>query len=758
MSKKKHRHARRFLLQPGPLTPRQSGLRAFHRGDFNTAIAEWSRADATTEPGLRAALAEAHFRRALITADANLRTGDLRQAVEWIPGEGRYWYHLALAQHRADRLDDAIPAYTRAVELGFTRSGVSFARGLAEVERNPGLNLGALELPEADRAELRPIAALLRGEAQSVLDAPPAHPDNPLAALWRGLALIQTGQLQDALSVLASQPQRLRGEAEAVRALYHGLALAGSGDEAKALNVWTAAATRTSTPRLQDALAKAHLRRARADAEAGDWSAVLSSTAERRRVVPEHTGLLSIELVARSRLANEAAARGDWESAREHWMRMRAALEGQPEFGPVTPVLHNLGVTLERVERWEEAAEAWSALLSRLPRRPTKKSPTDLHLPLPVAEYRAWLRRRVLDAYKRAGRPDEAIAHYRSAVKADPDDADLRLELADALLANDQIVAGRNELQRILKMMPAHAEAHLRLAEVHRQRGEWYAAEQQLRVVLETDPAQAAARRGLAEMLIERGHAQFDIGYYGRAKALYEEALSHTPDDAMLLVWLGNTELALRQAPSARARFDAALAKGDLHTFVAVFACWAHCNDRAEAQRILERAEAAGLASPHFYIDVAAECFKLAGGPPAPIGLRGSTRRGDGPWEKLGRDLLQKAESGRIDSVEELQHIIGLLGPLRPDLALNYAQTLIRRTPDDPLAILFLGILQGLSGQSKAGKDSLRRAAWLARKQGDVELLDEIEQYRTLINNPLLGLAPQMGMPPDFFDDEDLEW
>jgi len=761
VSKKKHKHTPRLSPPAGPLTPRQAGLRAFRRGDFNTAIAEWSRLDATSEPGIPAALAEAHFRRALLTHDETLRKNDLRQTVELAPGEGRYWYHLGLAQHRAERLDDASAAYTRAVELGFTRGGVGLTRGLAEVERNPEVDLDALGLPETDWVTLRPIAALLRGEAQAVLDAPPPpNPNDPLAALWRGLALVHAGQVERALPVLASPAQRLKGEAEAVRALYHGLALAASGDEPRALNVWAAAAARTATPRLQAALATAQLRRIRAAVEAGDWPTVLSAIERERRVAAEHAGFRAVEVVARNRLANAAAMQGDWEAALGHWAQIRSALEAYPELGPITPILHNLGVALERAGHWEEAAEAWSALLNRLPRRATKKSPAELGLPLPVAEYRAWLRRRVLDAFKRGGRPDAAITHYRNAVKAGPDDIDLRLELADALLANDQIIAARNELQRILKKWPAHVEARLRLAEVHRQRGEWYGAELELRGVLETDPDHAAARRGLAEMLIERAHAQFDYGYFAQAKTLYEEALALTPDDPMFLVWLGNTELAQRRLPAARERFDAALAKGDLHTYVSVFTCWAQRNNLSEARGIIQRAEAAGFGSPHFYIDAAAECFKLANGPRSPLGFGfpGAPRRADDPWEQLGRDLLHQAESGRIDSIEELQHLIGSLGPLRPDLALNYAQALVHRTPDDPLAIMMLAVLQGMSGQSKAGKDSLRRAAALARKQGKLELLEEIEEFRSLVNNPFLAQASQMGMLPDFFDDEELEW
>ncbi len=714
------------------------------------------------EPAVRTALAEAHFRRALLARDSAQCHADLARSVELAPGEGRYWYHLGLAQHRADRLDEAIAAYARAAETGFARNRLGFVRGLAEVDRNPHVNLESLnEVSPTDRAALLPIAALLRSDPQAVLDAQPGDepeqptpsPARPTSMLWRGLALLATGQTAPALAALAPSGQPLKAGAEAVRAYYHGLALAATGDPAAALAEWTAAAARAPNARLQAAVAGAHRRQARAAIEARQWQAALTSVEAALKVSPGHLALTAIQLVARNRLAQDCAARGEWAAALTHWQQMRASLDTHPDLGPVTPILHNLAIACERLERWEAAAEAWSALLNKLPRRPTKKSPEGLRLPVP--EFRAWLRRRVLDGYRRAGRPDQAITQYRNAVKADPDDLDLRVELASALLANDQIIAGRNELQRILQKDPAHAEARVWLADVHRQRGELYAAEQQLRTALETDPQHAPARRGLANILCERGHAQFNAAYFTRAKTLYEEALPLAPDDAQVLVWLGNTELALHQEATARERFEAAMARGDLHTYVHVFGCWAQHGDLSEARHVLDRAEATGVASPHFYVDVAGECFQNARRADSPVGFLSAKKASDEPWEQLGRELLQKAEAAG-DSAESLRHVIAILGPVKPDLALAYAQKLIRRTPDDPVALLQLGVLQGINGQAPQAKDSLRRAAHLARRRGDSALLEEIEQARYMVNNPFMGMLSRMGLSFGDLEDEDL--
>ncbi|HEY4691187.1 MAG TPA: tetratricopeptide repeat protein [Anaerolineae bacterium] len=578
----------------------------------------------------------------------------------------------------------------------------------------------------------------------------------PTSMLWRGVALLAIGQTTQALAALAPSSQPLKAGAEAVRAYYHGVALAATGDPAAALAEWTAAAARTPTPRLQDAVAGAHLRQARAAIEAGQWQAALASIEVAGKISPGYLALEAIQLVARNRLASDCAARGEWAGALLHWQNMRACLDAHSDLGPVTPILHNLAIAHERLEQWEAAAEAWSALLNKLPRRPTKKSPAGRPTHLPIPEFRAWLRRRVLDCYRRAGRPDQAIAHYRNAVKANPDDLDLRLELASALIANDQAIAGRNELQRILQKDPAHVEARVHLAEVYRGQGELYAAEQVLRAALETDPQHAPARRGLVDILCERGHAQFNASYFAQAKKIYEEALPLAPDDAQLLVWLGNTELALHQVTAARERFDAAMAKGDLHTFVHIFGCWAQRGNLTEARHILDRAEAAGVASPHFYVDVAGECFGNAQRSALPAGLADTRKAGGDPWERLGRDMLQKAESGAGDTPESLRHIIAILGPVRPELALDYARKLAHRTPDDPVALLQLGVLQGLNGQTPQAKDSLRRAAHLARRRGDSALLEEIEDARQMVNNPFMGMLSRLGLPFGDWDDEDL--
>lgn len=84
------------------------------------------------------------------------------------------------------------------------------------------------------------------------------------------------------------------------------------------------------------------------------------------------------------------------------------------------------------------------------------------------------------------------------------------------------------------------------------------------------------------------------------------------------------------------------------------------------------------------------------------------------------------------------------IGSTQPGLALDYAQKLVSRLPNDPTALTALGLLQAMNDQVRPAKETLRRAVDLARKQGNSELLGHIEDLRRQLNNPLFGLASRM--------------
>jgi tetratricopeptide (TPR) repeat protein len=758
VSKKKHKHPVPAAVK-GPAANKQNGLRAFRQNDFTTAIRLWSQIDLQSDPAMRPALAEAHFRHGLSIADPQSRLPDLQRALELLPAEGRFWYHLGMEQHRADRLDEALAAYTRAIECGDQRP--VRLRVLAQLERDPHFPLEGLA--EIDRDALLPVALLLRNDSQAVLHHLLAPNQNQAAAqLWRGLASLAINDLTAARDLLTPQGKSLRAGAEATRAYYHGLATWAGGDHDAAITEWRTAAARTPTPRLLAIVAAEQAQQLKTLLSDEQWDVALLTAQAALRLTPDQPELLSAQLIALHRLALAAQQRSDWPAAIQHWHALSAVLEAHPQLGIMTPVLYNLALAYEKSERWAEAATTWDQLRNKLPPRPSAKSQATLQLPLPVPEFRVWLRRHVLDCYKHTGDLEGALTQYRALIKSTPDDLDLRYEFAEALISNAQEVAARNEAQRILQKDENRTDARLLLVDIHLERGELYAAEQQARLALERDPNHAGARQAVSDVLSERGHNLFEFGRYAEAKKLYEEALALTPDHAQVLIWQGNTELALRNKTEAARCFDLALSKAtDLHIYVSVFECWAMANDLEAARALIPRAQAAGFATAHFYVDLAGICLAQAA-PPAPPAFFGpppkQKKSGSNPWEQLGREMLQQAEAAPGDPAETLREIVAALGSTQPDLAIEYAQRLIKLTPDDPIAWLILAVMQALSGQIKPAKDTARQAASLARKQNNASLVREIDAFRQELDMPLpfMGSGLFGGGFDDDFDDEEL--
>lgn len=789
-SKRKRRQEKRGArsrAMKSPSAVKKMGLAAFHRREYGQAIKLWRRVKLDAEPAVRLALAEACFRQALADGLHPGSRAGLQRAIELTPNDGRLWYYLGLTHHGADEIDEARAAYARAAQLGYAGRGIGFARALAHLEQDPRTDLGELSwLSESDRGALAPIAGLLRDDRQAI-GAHAKAKDGLLArfmdggagdcpaVFWRGLALFASRQFEAAYKTLASAAERrLRPGAEAVQAFYAGLAATAIGKAAVAQQVWAqAAGKQLLTSRMTSDIASTQMHLVHEHLAAEEWRLALAAAEAALAAAPDDRALLGAELIAANRLAGAAASAGAWEEALRLWEDMRDALRStSAKFGPLLPVVHNIAIACEALERWEAAAEAWTAAMKSLPRR-GKEAEASPRL-------RAWMRRRVLENFKRAGQPDRAIYHYRQVVKSNPDDLEMRMELADALLANEQEGAARNELERILGREPRHVEARMRLAEVYALQGEPYMVEQELRHVLEIDPNHSGARQAYLERVQERGQRMLAMGWSDSAREALESALEFAPHEPLLIAELGRVDLVEENVAAARARFEAALASDKAEVFTRVFGCWASAGDDIEeARRVLARAESAGHSAPDFYIDAALECFRaesargqdaFAGSPAVPHRGRNKKEQSPDRWEPLGHDLLQRALAASADESGAppqavLQQIVSEFGVLRPDVALLYARQLAERASDDPRLLASLGLLEALNEQTREANDTLRKAARLARKQGQDGLAAEIDDLRQQINHPLFslfrrlpGLAEILGGrgDDDFdFDDDD---
>ncbi len=746
-------------------TPRERGLRLFKMGKYGEAIQQWSALDLEGDAPLRTALAEAHFRRFVTSRHpVGADRADLDRALQLSPDDGRVHYQFALAFHRSGDLQGAEVQYARAEELGYQGRGAGMARALAQLEYHPDLALDSLPWLDAkDRAALVPVAALVQGRPEEVPapEGPEPSSTDP-SGLWAGLAALMGTDYANARARLTLPSGRhLPGEAEAVRAFYYGLAATAAGDVAAGLEAWRHGAVAhgpaSLVARARDAEAALQGTQISAWLASGEWEKVLDAAYTTLATHHNDTRSLRLALVALHRLARRDADAGNWASAAEFWYQLLELLEKHPELGPVEPVWKNYALASEGAQLWDEAADSWADVLSSLPKRETRKQASGGGPSL--AQQRDWLRRRILDDYRRAGNPDEAIKYFKQAVKADPDNLDLRLEMASALLANEQEVAARNEANRILARDPKHVDAQLLLVQIHTLRHEFHLAEQILRKVVKQAPEHVPARKALAAFLLSRGTNLFNANRIREAAIVYREALEVEPENLTVRVYLSEAELILKQKPAALERIEAILQENSFEGYGLVFDMWMRQEDFAAAKAVVERAQASGVGTWEFKIEAGARCLEHSAPPSMPGYVAPPPTPEKARLEKWGEELIEQGIAESPDPGAALQLAIEAVGPMQIRRVVQYARRKVDLNPMDPQEYLSLATFQAMSGETARAKTTLRTAESLARKQGNSALTQQLFEMRRDMDSGMMEmLGPMLALGPDALEefDEDL--
>ncbi|NJM40127.1 MAG: tetratricopeptide repeat protein [Anaerolineae bacterium] len=613
-----------------PVTPAEAlegGLREFRAKRYAQAITLWQHIDQPSDV-LKAALAEAYFRIGVsLHLNSHLQSDGvlvhLQHAVELAPADPVYAYHLGLALHRRGRVAKACEQYRRAVSHGLVRKGSGVVMALAELALDPYADL--LTTPGISSEDLQTLAlvmAILRGEVQAVPSGV-MQLLQPLTMALRGstavdvleaLAMLTSGDAAQARKRLMALPGKgLSQDVAVIRWHYIGVASARLGDWPAAIESWKQIKRRgqahaapsfgTAEQRYQHIFAAGLTKQSLTLLESGDPAAGLRLALEGVQLAPESLHLTDIVLTESDRLAHRAAASGDWAQARQYWANALSATILETTTGVTTgaftyPVLvvrtmaHNLALACEAVGDWLAAASAWRQMLRTKPRKNSRDAKTD---PLTEAHW-VWVRKHVIACYKQAGDLKQAIAVCRQAIKAQPDDAELQLDLAEALLANEQMGAGTSELQKLLARHPQHVEALARLAQVYSARNEWQTAEQTLLKALQVEPNNPKVRGYMADVLMDWGNFFNDRDRYDKAGELFERALTFAPTQYALQICLARVDFNRNKPKSAREHLEQALTlgknKGD--AYVQAFGCWVTAGDLAEARAVLARAEANG--------------------------------------------------------------------------------------------------------------------------------------------------------------------
>lgn len=744
------------------LDARQLGLRAFHQGRFDEAISEWS-ALAAHDPAVGAAQAEAHFRRALKAAGES-SLADLRQAVALVPGEPRYQYHLGMKLHRTGELPEAIAHYQTTVKQNGPR-GAALLLALAQLELNPQVDLATLESAPDIRATLAPMQALLRGTTPDTsaaglaaqvqrTTASGASEAEALLQLWRGLGQIAANDAA-AAETLADPRSLANPTLTAQRRSYLGVARARTGDLVDALGLWQKTyASGGRTAALPGNLAAALQARLGALLDAGDNAGAAALAYETRDLPINNAALNELRIQALDDAAHAAANSGDWARAVQVWESARALVGTAAGLGSPRPLWHNLGLAYEAQEQWLPAAEAWRGMLRTAPRRGSSDATMS-------AEQWAWVRARVIECYKRAGRPDEAVAVFRQMIKAEPDNLELRLQLADALAANDQEQAAANEIQRILKIDPTYAEAQIRQAELLEARGYTEEAERTLRAAVQQHPEHEDLRRHFSKLLIDHAGRLIGRGMDKAAEPLLREGMALDPENGQLPLHLARASFNLGRDDEARKLLERTLelAGARLNVYLEVFLCWVIEKNMAEVRALISRIDQLAPQN-EFYAQLGTlTILETSSPPPTPFSLFGKQPPKpqppvDNEWTALGQELIARAISQDPENVHLHSLIAAALMKSRADLALPFIDAAARLAPEDTNVLITRSIVLALNDQKREAKEQLRKIGVLARKSGNRALVTRVDAMRREIDSPFFRLALQMGP----LDDGELDY
>lgn len=713
------------------------GQQAFHQGDYDAAIAAWQQAlGENPSPSLTAALAEVFFRRGLIRfhRDGQQRAGlsDLAEAATLVADEPRYLYHLGVAYHRQGNLNKALAAYRQALQAdpSFVRAAELTVLALLEQGQNPVPTAAWKVLPPARQAELRALVALLHGQPMAARPHPPADKNSHL---WQALTAVQRGEDSSRKALLTIAQNS--GEPAATRAVATyalGLDALRRDRPEEALGHWEGARhLGLDTPSLRSNLYQMyHLLAEKAMAE-GSWADAADLADAALSLGPVGQELIALACAAHWHAGHAAAQAGHWPQALEHWEKCRDLGEDSWQ------LLQNLALAYEKARRYDQAADLWRQVVRRRPRKTMALTRQQVAL----------LWGHIAECYRRAGNVEEAITTLRNAVKNDPENMELRLELVDALIAADRRHAADKELDGILEKEPENIEALVRLAR-RREEGRYPARAWPIwRQILDLDPNHLEARERLADLLNREGTSLLKAGKPDEALARYREALTYTPEEPSL--YLACADCCLRQGEmeAARQEMGQAFARqpGDLDIYhMAVDLChlW---GQPEEAEWVITRAEE--LAGPQqrrgrlpagFFLDLAKCSFK---------------RR----QQEIGDDYVRRAEQAARDDTDGLVEMgVYYLDHGQESQAMAFFERALRLDPNHGWANYHVGLGYAFAAEMREAHRYWRQARRTAQQTGDQELLEAVELVRNRFQQMIAMLERGASLEEalERFDDE----
>ncbi len=693
----------------------QQGSQAFRQADYNGAIKAWeqARSKPNAPTTVAAALAEAYFRRGVSQPSSGL--ADLQQAAKLQPRDPRYRYHLALAHHRQVTLAQAEPLYRQllAESPPFSRAAAPLAQLLIEQKKPLSKDPVWDQLSTAEKIELTAAEALIRGKAPSTLTRLAAE---ALPPLWQGLiavALNDKTAAQQNLQPLVDSTGSLPPQARGVARYYLGSLAAAAGQTEAALAHWQAAQAA--------GLDSYHLRRnmsalayeqaikaqqAGQPSQAAEWLDQVRVSGDNQDEVRKFYQQLKWDL------AYAAAQKGDWQQALSNWQQVEKAGDDSRK------LTLNLALAYQHQGYFWEAAEHWRTLLRR---RPRKADHPDALTDQQVA--RIW--QNIAENYSKAEDYEEAITTYKNAVKWDPENIDLRLQLVEAYQSEGRWQAAENELNRILDKNPNHIRALTLLAESYSDDYFPGQARNLWRRILELEPDNPVARQQLAHSYVQEGSRYTMWGDYQRALDIFNEGLKQAPNNQQLLTVIGGTYADWHKFKEARTYLEQARAinPNDLQTLHTIFMIWLSNKAMPEVEQTLEHIKAVpeSAVPAGLFLDLFERCLQF---------------KQEAVAEKI---LTFTKERYRADDEVMIGVAVGYSHLDQDNQAAAILRRVLEHNPTHIEANMQLGIVYYHLDQTRLAKRHWDKAEAQAHKENNQMLLYKIKLVR---DDLLYGKAP----------------
>jgi tetratricopeptide (TPR) repeat protein len=718
-----------------PASRLQEAQQALHNNDLARALVLSEGAlraanDVDTTRQAKELVTEVRFR---LAANSPIPAETLRHldaAIALAPAQPRLHYHHGLTLWRMGDLAKAQAALEKVASQDPKRPGIPYLRELGRLmQKEPfkGEQLSSSERSTLQLLQQISKTANLDDVAATAIEQPLLG-NNP--RLWSLLLQMAANPKSAPVVELSKAVENSNGSGNPILAYYQGVAAMRKGDITQALTAWRHSSQTIITPWLQENLLHSRREIALELAQQEKWQEIAKLYEATAIEVESHQideVFAEIAGVAYYHLGYADAEAKRWPEAARHWQAGSAISKRRD-------LLQNLALAEESLGHWDEAAQAWREMVRR---RPRKEDHPDYLTDGQVAAI--WSH--AADCYEQVEQVEEVVTCLKNAIKYAPDDTELRVKLADALLGDGRHEAAENELERIVQVDPNHVPTLTRLAMIYSEGWEHDPLPIWQRV-LTLEPHNTDARQALTMIYIGKARGEPDLYRYGfhfdgRRRTIkdsikiIEEGLQVLPGEPRLLIELGMFYREQKQKAKATEQFQAALrnAPRDLMVIGIAMHELLHVDaDKQVREMAPQISQMQGLQAA-FWLDQADRVINCE------LGIS----RAEFFWDEAIRMVEQTPASGSLPATLLKAHEAALRNQA-PKVAEKYGQRL-RTNHAQSGAVEYMDALQmhDKNPNKKAPVLSLlRKATANAQKAKEPAILKMIEEYEQFIQRPRL--------------------